>query len=200
MRLGLLADIHERVAPLRRALRLFRAQGVEQVVLLGDVFDTGAGAKETVALLAGAGARGVWGNHDLGLCGIPSEPLRRELPRSVLRFAAGLQPRLVVEDCLFTHVEPWLDPEEPLQIWHAGDLPSPRENVTQSFAAAPQRVLFLGHFHAWHLDSPEGSLPWRGERPVSLAGGRFLVTVAALADGFCAAYDTRSGWLAPFAL
>ena len=68
MRLGILADIHEDVAKLTLALRHFRREGVERVVLLGDVFDTGKRLRETVALLAGAGAVGVWGNHDLGLC------------------------------------------------------------------------------------------------------------------------------------
>ena len=40
MKIGILADIHERVDPLRSALKTFRDNRVEQVVLLGDVFET----------------------------------------------------------------------------------------------------------------------------------------------------------------
>src|SRR5947208_2163570 len=68
MRLGLLADIHEEVDLLRLALDRFRHEAVDQVVVLGDVAETGERLTETTLLLAGAGAVGVWGNHDFGLC------------------------------------------------------------------------------------------------------------------------------------
>ena len=58
MRLGILADIHEDVPKLTLALRHLRREGVEQVVVLGDVFETGRRLNETVALLAEAGAVG----------------------------------------------------------------------------------------------------------------------------------------------
>jgi predicted phosphodiesterase len=41
MKLGILADIHEDVERLHLALQHSRQEGVIQVVLLGDVFDTG---------------------------------------------------------------------------------------------------------------------------------------------------------------
>lgn len=77
MRLGLLADIHEEADLLRLALDQFRRQAVDRVVVLGDVADAGERLVETALLLVGAGAVGVWGNHDFGLCREPSEWMRR---------------------------------------------------------------------------------------------------------------------------
>jgi len=73
MRLGILADIHEDIEGLTRALDQLRREAVDRVVVLGDLFDTGERVEATVDLLAEAGAVGVWGNHDLGLCDGPSE-------------------------------------------------------------------------------------------------------------------------------
>ena len=39
MKLGILADIHEHVEYLSRSLATFSEQGVDQVVVLGDVFE-----------------------------------------------------------------------------------------------------------------------------------------------------------------
>ena len=69
MKLGLLTDIHEHVAPLAAALNRFRQQRVDQVVVLGDLFELGTALEETCRLLDEARAIGVWGNHDFGLCG-----------------------------------------------------------------------------------------------------------------------------------
>src|SRR5687767_4973731 len=102
MRLGLLADIHEAVDPLRQALSLFTARGVDRVLVLGDVFDTGSRIEETAAFLIDAGATGVWGNHDFGLCRGSGEWARQLYSPRVLEFARSLLPRLEVEDCLFT--------------------------------------------------------------------------------------------------
>ena len=69
MRIGIVADIHDAVEPLRVALRRFRELGVDQVVTLGDAFETiepGSPGAQVGRVLAGDGAIGVWGNHDVG--------------------------------------------------------------------------------------------------------------------------------------
>jgi predicted phosphodiesterase len=48
MRLGILADIHEEVERLRRAIDLLSRQAADRFVVLGDVFETGKQIKETV--------------------------------------------------------------------------------------------------------------------------------------------------------
>jgi predicted phosphodiesterase len=59
MQIGIVADIHEAIEPLRHALAEFRSRGVEVVINLGDACDTFTPVGRSpgvVALLRGAGA------------------------------------------------------------------------------------------------------------------------------------------------
>ena len=109
MKLGLLADIHEQTEQLRNAIAVLQRHGADRFVVLGDVFETGKRMEETVGLLRQVGAVGVWGNHDVGLCFDPDDKVCRRYSAAVLAFMGGLRPRLEIDGCLFTHVEPWLD-------------------------------------------------------------------------------------------
>ena len=111
MKLGLITDIHEHVEHLRTALSLFRRKGVEQIVVIGDVFEMGVRIEETCRLLTDAKAIGVWGNHDFGLCCDLDDAIRAKYPSVVIDYMTSLRPRLVVGGCHFTHVEPWLIPK-----------------------------------------------------------------------------------------
>jgi hypothetical protein len=201
MKLGILADVHEQLDFLRRALAVFEREGVEQVVVLGDVYELGLRIGETAALLESAGAVGVWGNHDFGLCSNPTEEFRQQYGDRAVEVMSRFGPRLEIADCLFTHVEPWLDPERIEDLWYFEGAPDTPDRVAQSFAAVPQRVLFVGHFHRWFLASASGLHPWDGRAAVTLdPPSRFLVGVHAVVDGRCAVYETGSGLLVPFDL
>ncbi len=117
MRLGLIADIHEHVEFLRVALDRFRQKRVDQIVVLGDVFEMGERIEETCRLLAEAHAVGVWGNHDFGLCDNPSDSMWAKYPASVIEYMTTLRPRMELDGCYFAHVEPWLDPEDIHDLW-----------------------------------------------------------------------------------
>jgi hypothetical protein len=41
------------------------------------------------------------------------------------------------------------------------------EQAIPDFAAFPHRRMFLGHYHRWLVVTPEGALPWSGERPIA---------------------------------
>ncbi|CAN5666504.1 hypothetical protein BH23PLA1_BH23PLA1_28990 [soil metagenome] len=204
MKLGLLADIHEHVEHLEAALSWFDREGVEQVVVLGDVFEMGNRLDETTRLLIEAGAVGVWGNHDFGLCKDPEPDLRARYSAEALDFLATLQPRLEIEGCLFTHVEPWLDPENVLDLWFYEGSPETPERLAQSFEAVEHPYLFVGHFHRWMAGGPEGlrpwrgEIPWRGQEPITLPSeGRSLVVVGPVCAGKCGTFDTATGRLVP---
>jgi predicted phosphodiesterase len=64
MRFGLLGDIHAEDERLATALRLFRERAVEAVLFVGDVVDGLGDVDRCCALLRGARAIGVRGNHD----------------------------------------------------------------------------------------------------------------------------------------
>jgi hypothetical protein len=129
MKLGLLADIHEQTKHLRKAIAVLHQHGAERFVVLGDVFETGKRMEETVGLLRHVGAVGVWGNHDVGLCFDPGEEVCRRYSAAVLGFMGGLQPRLEIDGCLFTHVEPWLDPHRVEDLWYFDGPPDSPEKL-----------------------------------------------------------------------
>ena len=110
-----------------------------------------------------------------------------------------LRPRLEIEGCLFTHVEPWLDPEKIEDLWYFEGPPETPEQVARIFSAVPNRVMFVGHFHRWLMVSPDGVLPWSGGEPIVLEpGNRYLVAVNAVVQGKSRLFDTETRLLTPF--
>jgi hypothetical protein len=208
MKLGILADIHEDLEHLRRALDALRDRGADRLIVLGDLFELGHRLDATVELLDEAGAVGVWGNHDFGLCRDPHEDVRRRFSERTMAFMGRLRPRLEVEGCLFGHVEPWLDPERIEDLWYFDDEPWYRgalqmvgERLARIFAATPCRWTFIGHHHRWLLATPESVLPWDGGGPVVLEPDRrSFVIVDAVVEGWCALFDTAAGLLVPIDL
>lgn len=200
MKLGLLADIHEQTTrELQKAIDVLQQHGAERFVVLGDVFDLGKRIEQTVQILQEVQAVGVWGNHDVGLCFDPDEKACERYSAAVLEFMGKLQPHLEIDGCLFTHVEPWLDPHTVEDLWYFHGPPDTPEKLSKSFAAVPHRVMFIGHLHRWLLGTPDGLLPWKGECPVKLdRQNRYLVVVHGVWDGRCALFDTETGNLTPF--
>jgi hypothetical protein len=200
MRLGLITDIHEHVADLKLALAACDRQHADRILCLGDLLEKGEALRETVALLDERGIAGVWGNHDFGLCHNPGPWVRERYAGPVLDYLTTFRPRLELADCLFTHVEPWLDPTDVTQLWFYEGLPDTPETAARSFAASGQRVLFMGHHHRWLLTTPERSMAWDGRQPVCLRPpDRYLIAVGAVCHGSCAVYDTESHKLTPLA-
>src|SRR3990172_8121534 len=99
MKLGLITDIHEHVEYLRSALDRFRSERVDQIVVLGDVFEMGERIEETCRLLVEGKTIGVWGNHDFGLSADPDERTRGKYPVAVIDYMTSLRPRLDVGGC-----------------------------------------------------------------------------------------------------
>lgn len=203
MLIGLVTDIHDHVEPLGRALDLFRQRGVDLVVTLGDscdAFTRHSRAAEVVELLRGANALGVWGNHDIGLCHAVDDRARRRYPAAVLDYMATMKPRLVLEGCHLSHVEPSVDPYDAQALW-SFDEDGPLDfggRARRSFAAVPERLVFVGHYHRWLAVTMSGSLEWRGEGPLSLAGTeRYFVVIGAVFEGQCGLLDTNRAELCP---
>ena len=174
---------------------------MDEVVHLGDVCMRHRRLEETVALLRTANVAGVWGNHDFGLCRSVESEVRRRFSPAVIEYMGTLTPTLTREDCLCTHVEPWLDATDLTQLWYFEDPPQTPAQFARIFDAAPQRVFFSGHRHAWFLAGPAGPIPWDGATPVRLAPpDRYYVVLHAVLRGHCALYDTATGDLVPIRL
>ncbi len=200
MKLGLIADIHEHVGHLQECLRVLNAEGVDQIVMLGDVCELGQRLSPTCELLTAANAVGVWGNHDFGLCVDDSLELRQECGDTVVDYMRSLKSQLVIEDCSFAHIEPWLNPAKLEDLWYFDGVPTTIERRRQIFSVKPHRLFFAGHYHRWLLVSPEQTEAWDGSLPICLQDGRYFVVINALVSGSFATYDTTTGWLTPFQL
>jgi hypothetical protein len=84
-------------------------------------------------------------------------------------------------------------------LWYSDGPPDSPEKLARSFAAVPNRVMFIGHMRSWLLGTPEGVMTWQGDRPVCLERpARYLVVVHAVCEGRCALFDTETGDLTPF--
>ena len=202
MRIGIVSDIHDDVTTLRTALTALRREGVEQVVSLGDAFDSckpGDPGVEVASLLHEAGAVGVWGNHDVGLSHEVSAEVRELAAPSLLEFAARLQPQLTLEGCRFSHIEPWRDPRRVEDLWAFDGMPDTDVQARRSFDVVPERLLFLGHFHLWlAMRRSLGRVEWDGQSAIRLsAPDRYLVVVAPIVEGWCAVLETGDFVLTP---
>jgi hypothetical protein len=86
-------------------------------------------------------------------------------------------------------------------VYYLGDGPETPAGLAGSFGATDHATCFVGHFHRWLVATPEGLLPWDGRTPLVMRPDqRYLVTVAAVCDGWCAAFDTDSRELVPHRL
>jgi hypothetical protein len=114
---------------------------------------------------------------------------------------ARLRPRLEIDGCLFTHIEPRLDPTQLEDLWECGPHPDTPERAAANFAAMPHRIMVMGHNHRWILVRPGAIVPWHGETPQALdPSDRYLLVVHAVCDGWCALLDTSASVITPVAL
>lgn len=201
MRIGIVTDVHDEVNHLAAALAVLRAEAVDAVVTLGDntdLFGKWNAAAEVAALLREAGAVGVWGNHDHGLCRDASDANRGRFPAATREFFESLHPTLELGGCHFSHVEPFLNPNIPGDLWTFEGRPEDDDRRDRSFAAIPHRVACLGHFHRWLALTATGRVAWEGDAPLHFAPGeRYLVVVAPLFRGEFAVLDTDRWVLEP---
>ncbi len=201
MRIGIVTDIHDQVKILADVLAALKAEAVDAIVTLGDntdLFGKWNKADEVADLLRGAGAVGVWGNHDFGLCRNVPEETRFRFLRRTLDYFETLQPRLELGGCHFSHIEPFLDPERTDDLWTFEGRPEDEERTAKSFAAIPHRAAFLGHFHRWLALSDAGRVEWNGSAPLHFEPDkRYLVVVAPLFNGEFAVLDTDRGIIEP---
>ena len=197
MRLGLLADIHEAVELLANAIDILKSRQVDAFVMLGDVLEFHERIDETVALLADLPGVGVWGNHDLSLCGEVAPYFRSRCSSEALAYFARLKPWVELAGNRFQHIEPHLDPAKIQDIWSKI---TPEERVA-GFRRCPHPRAFMGHYHCWTVMTPDGPVEWEGERPFRyLPDVRYLTIVNSVDNGWCGLLDTDRDELEPIRL
>ena len=201
MRIGIVTDVHDEAEKLALALGELRAEAVDAIVSLGDatdLFGVWDRADEVAALLAEAGVVGVWGNHDHGLCRDVRPEHRARFAPATLDYMASVRPTLELGGCHFSHVEPWLDAEDPANLWSFEGKPEDPDRLARSFAAIPHRAAFIGHIHRWLAADEHGPLAWDWTTPLTVEPHhRYLVVVGPLFHGAFAVLDTERWVLEP---
>ncbi len=143
MRIGLLADIHEDVEGLEASITRCRREGVDRLVTLGDIFETGEHFADAVDLLRDADVSGVWGNHEFALYAGRGDSVESQFDWRTLDYMKRLTARHEVEGVLFGHVLPCLDPTDIQQPWYVEratlDRPGGRSQLRRVFSPANVR-------------------------------------------------------------
>jgi len=203
MKLGLITDVHDHHANLELALAHFRDRQVDQIITIGDTCDAYGkghdGAGKVALLLKHNGVTGVWGNHDFSLCRDVPQTFQQRFSPLVLEVMASMQPRLIVDDCYFSHKESSVDPFNGAELWDISDTPPVlSERAELAFHATDHRLQFVGHYHQWWAGTPQGHLNWNGDVPLHFdPKQRYFVVVAAVCNGWCAVFDTDRKELVP---
>ncbi|MFK7734920.1 MAG: metallophosphoesterase [Pirellulaceae bacterium] len=197
MKLGIITDVHESVENLQAALKRLDEVNVERIISIGDFSETGSRLEETCEALLAAGVEGVWGNHDFGICEDARKGVQLKFGSAVAEFAKRQQPELWVDDCLFMHVEPWLDPESLTDLWYLDGLADNEKKRSRIFGRRDFRIAFSGHFHTWFAASEQGMIDWNGQAEIVLGDSRYFVVIDACLNGAYALFDTETQALTP---
>jgi diadenosine tetraphosphatase ApaH/serine/threonine PP2A family protein phosphatase len=209
--LAVFADIHANRQAFSACLDFVRANGAEQIILLGDYVGYGADPEwtvETVMGLVDSGAVAVRGNHDNAV-GTPSESMNAEA-QAAIEWTRG---RLSAAQRLFLAELPLVLQEEDRLYVHSEASNPPKWRYVQntpdaahSIIATEAHATFCGHIHrptlySMSVTAKMTSFVPTADVPVQLSGGRqwlaVLGSVGQPRDGDPAAsfamFDTRSG-------
>lgn len=187
MRLGrvvaLFADVHGADLTLQRALEICRAEGVETVALLGDLYDRLDQADAVVRPLLGWHVVGVYGNHEEEAARVTSAraSLLRPETRAVL---AQFRDRVVCERAEFClqHEEAGWGRQDPLATLFGTGQPTNGRRY-------PARVTFHGHTHYRQARDDRGPLEIARGLVTLDPARRYLINPGALLNGEFAIWD-----------
>jgi diadenosine tetraphosphatase ApaH/serine/threonine PP2A family protein phosphatase len=178
VRIALISDVHSNLEALTRALEFIDAQGVDDIVCLGDTVGYGANPNECLTLVRSRCSTILLGNHDAA--GIDlfvanhftlSARLSAVWTSSVLldehkAFLKNLPYSKSRGDLFFSHASPF----EPAEWRYVVSEIDTRE----AFSAFTERLCFIGHSHIPVIFSE------RGITSSVLPTGRFIVNVGSI--------------------
>lgn len=151
MKYGVLGDIHGNISALRTVLERMRAEGVDQVLSVGDVVGYGGAPRECIQLLRDVGAIVVKGNHDAACTGELDDRHFNVHARTAVRWT---QTVLGTEDIEWLRSLPLVATLEHCQVAH-GTLFRPElydyilstTDADPSLDVMERPVCFVGHSH-----------------------------------------------------
>lgn len=200
MRIGILTDIHEHLEFASKAIESLQNLEVDEIISLGDFCQMEERLKEICELLLKHEIKSVWGNHDFGLCNDVQSGRRKDYPNVVLEFVSTVRSKIKLDNFLFCHVEPWLNPESLQDLWYYEGEPDTDEKRHRVFSDRDWDIAFAGHYHRWLAFTESGRLAWNGEADLELSGQRHFVVIDACMHGSYAVFDTETRILTPMSV
>jgi diadenosine tetraphosphatase ApaH/serine/threonine PP2A family protein phosphatase len=157
MRFAAIADIHGNYLALEAVIADIRAQGIDEIVNLGDMASGPLDARRTMDALMALDAVHVLGNHDRYLIDRPPEkmsswdrPAHAQLDAGHLDWLRAVPPTLVYRDQVFLcHATPdndqvyWLETVLPDGTVRMSSL----EAIEQAAGDITRRLILCGHTH-----------------------------------------------------
>jgi diadenosine tetraphosphatase ApaH/serine/threonine PP2A family protein phosphatase len=157
MRFAAIADVHGNYLALEAVVADIHAQGVDEIVNLGDMASGPLDARKTMDALMALDAVHVLGNHDRYLIDRPTEkmgswdrPAHAQLDASHLDWLRAVPPTLVYRDRVFLcHATPASDEVYWLEtVLSDGTVRmSSLEAIEEAAEGIPQRLILCGHTH-----------------------------------------------------
>ncbi|HEY8599099.1 MAG TPA: metallophosphoesterase family protein [Thermomicrobiales bacterium] len=182
---GIFADVHGAERTLAHALADCRAAGVEQIALLGDLFDREEQADACARALAEWPTIGVWGNHEREIVQRAADHGR--LARATVRLLTGLAEELFVDDVCLIHEAPQWGRAATL-----ARLASPMAPSASPPEPGAARITFAGHTHHRAARDERGPLDL-GRGVLTLAQNRrYLINPGALLAGQYAIWNRET--------
>lgn len=182
MRIAVISDIHGNDLALEAVLADIDAQGIDEIVNLGDHLSGPLNAARTAEILIGRRTAAIRGNHDRYLLtlgparmGLSDRSAHDELDEHHLHWLAALPATLVYRDALFLcHGTPASDETYWMEaLTGDGIVHMARRAEIERFADGIEHpVILCGHTHV--------------QRALRLSGGRLLVNPGSVG---CPAYD-----------
>ena len=205
MRYGIFSDIHSNTEALDVVLALFKKEGVEKYLCLGDIVGYGAEPQECIAKIRALKPIVIGGNHDWGCVEMTPVEYFNTYAREALFWTKS---RLNVEELNFLRSLESVHSFEEITLVH-GSLDFPEEfhyifdieSATSTLELLKTKICFVGHSHlpmVLSLDQ-EGTIHvHRGGKAELGKNERYLVNVGSVGqprDGdpraSCAIYDSE---------
>jgi predicted phosphodiesterase len=174
--------VHGHVRELRGALDTCRAEEVETIALLGDLFDRHEQADACAAELAGWDVIGVYGNHEREVA-IDAALGMYALLDDTVRLLSTLQEDVVIDGVRFAHEVSHWGLDDPIARMFGR---APQPNGTSSHDA---RLTFTGHTHHRLARDERGTLDIARGALALDQSRKYLINPGALIIGQFAIWD-----------
>lgn len=196
-RIGLVADSHDCLEALDRAVRLLEARGAESLVHLGDICDSLRLdlLEDSVRLIRKHRLLAVKGNNDFMLENLLrcQPPEGKALYERLGSFLEELPMKIVWDGLCFAHSLPF----DHLRSFYEPIDVGTTDRAREIFNLTRHRILFCGHSHRSVLFRLAGERVSR--EPIPTGGSvalnpeeRYIIVTGSVLEGECALFDAAS--------